>query len=169
MMCQTTSLRETFLREARALLPPLRAATPRQVIRQAFSGLTAREREVAAEISRGKSNREIAVSMVVSERTVEYHVGNILGKLGLSSRSQVAIWAVEHGLASVFLNNSVGRPRLGHPVLAEPGTEIPVLRPRESPYLCGGAPRPSRLSCSYPHRADEQERRRSDYGGAADA
>jgi DNA-binding CsgD family transcriptional regulator len=95
------SLRETFLREARALLPPLRAATPRQAVRQAFSGLTAREREVAAEISRGKSNREIAVGMVVSERTVEYHVGNILGKLGLSSRSQVAIWAVEHGLASV--------------------------------------------------------------------
>jgi DNA-binding CsgD family transcriptional regulator len=94
-------LRETFLREARTLLPPVRAATPRQVVRQAFSGLTAREREVAAEISRGRSNREIAVGLVISERTVEYHVGNILGKLGLSSRSQVAIWAVEHGLASV--------------------------------------------------------------------
>jgi DNA-binding NarL/FixJ family response regulator len=95
------SVRETFLREARTLLPPLRAATSRQATRQAFSGLTAREREVAAEISRGKSNREISADLVVSERTVEYHVGNILGKLGLSSRSQVAIWAVEHGLASV--------------------------------------------------------------------
>jgi DNA-binding NarL/FixJ family response regulator len=55
---------------------------------------------VAAEIAHGKSNREIATALVVSERTVEYHVGNILGKLGLSSRSQVAVWAVEHGLAS---------------------------------------------------------------------
>jgi DNA-binding CsgD family transcriptional regulator len=93
-------LRETFLREARMLLPSLRATTPRQAARQAFSGLTAREREVAAEISRGKSNREIAADLVVSERTVEYHVGNIMGKLGVSSRSQVAVWAVEHGLAS---------------------------------------------------------------------
>jgi DNA-binding CsgD family transcriptional regulator/tetratricopeptide (TPR) repeat protein len=94
------SLRETFLREARAFMPPLRAATPRQTARQRFSGLTAREREVAVEIARGKSNREIAADLVVSERTVEYHVGNILGKLGLSSRSQVAVWAVEHGLAA---------------------------------------------------------------------
>jgi DNA-binding CsgD family transcriptional regulator len=94
------SLRKTFVREARALLPSLRAATPRQRARQAFSGLTAREREVAAEIARGKSNREIAAELVVSERTVEYHVGNVLGKLGLSSRSQVAVWAVKHGLAA---------------------------------------------------------------------
>jgi DNA-binding NarL/FixJ family response regulator len=93
-------LRETFLREAHALMPPLRAATPRQTARQSFNGLTAREREVAAAVSRGKSNREIAADLVVSERTVEYHVGNILGKLGLSSRSQVALWALEHGLAS---------------------------------------------------------------------
>jgi DNA-binding CsgD family transcriptional regulator len=94
------SLRETLLREAHALMPLLRAATPRQQARQAFNGLTAREREVAAQISRGRSNREIAADLVVSERTVEYHVGNILGKLGLSSRSQVAVWAVGHGLAS---------------------------------------------------------------------
>jgi DNA-binding CsgD family transcriptional regulator len=99
------SLRRTLLREARALTPPLRAATPRQAARQAarqaFNGLTAREREVAAEIARGKSNREIAADLVVSERTVEYHVGNILGKLGVSSRSQVAVWAVERGLTPI--------------------------------------------------------------------
>jgi DNA-binding NarL/FixJ family response regulator len=55
---------------------------------------------VAAQLAHGKSNREIADELVVSERTVEYHVGNFLGKLGLSSRGQVAVWALEHGLAA---------------------------------------------------------------------
>ncbi len=95
-------LRETFLRQARARVPLPRAprtAVPRQSARQLFNGLTARERDVAIQLAQGKSNREIADELVVSERTVEYHVGNILGKLALTSRSQVAIWAVEHGLA----------------------------------------------------------------------
>ncbi len=92
------SLRETFLREARALVPLPRNRTPRQTARQDFGGLTAREREVAIQLARGRSNRDIAADLVVSERTVEYHVGNILGKLNLSSRSQAAVWAVEHGL-----------------------------------------------------------------------
>jgi DNA-binding NarL/FixJ family response regulator len=47
----------------------------------------------------GKSNREIANDLVLSERTVEHHVTNILSKLGLSSRAQVAVWAMENGLA----------------------------------------------------------------------
>jgi DNA-binding NarL/FixJ family response regulator len=44
-------------------------------------------------------NREIAASLVLGERTVETHVGNILAKLGFSSRRQIAMWAVETGLA----------------------------------------------------------------------
>jgi DNA-binding CsgD family transcriptional regulator len=95
-------LRETFLRQARARVPlprAPRASSPRQSTRQLFNGLTAREHEVAIQLAQGKSNREIADELVVSERTVEYHVGNILGKLALTSRSQVAVWALEHGLA----------------------------------------------------------------------
>jgi non-specific serine/threonine protein kinase len=60
--------------------------------------LTAREGEVAALIAAGLSNRDIAARLVVTERTAETHVQNILNKLGFSSRAQVAAWAVEQGL-----------------------------------------------------------------------
>jgi non-specific serine/threonine protein kinase len=63
--------------------------------------LTGREREVAALIACGKTNREVADELSVGERTVETHVGNILVKLGFTSRAQVAAWAVQRGLAAV--------------------------------------------------------------------
>lgn len=62
--------------------------------------LTRREREVIALIARGVSNRGIAETLVISERTAENHVANILGKLGCTSRAQAAAYAVEHGLAA---------------------------------------------------------------------
>jgi DNA-binding NarL/FixJ family response regulator len=55
--------------------------------------LTDREREVATLISQGMSNREIAATLVISESTAEVHVKHVLSKLGLKSRSQVAVWA----------------------------------------------------------------------------
>lgn len=55
-------------------------------------GLSAREREVAMRIHRGMSNREIAEELVLSVRTVDTHVQRILGKLGFSSRAQIAAW-----------------------------------------------------------------------------
>ncbi len=63
--------------------------------------LTGREREVALLIARGYSNREIATELVISTRTVEKHVANILSKLGMSSRSQIVLWAIENGLRPV--------------------------------------------------------------------
>lgn len=54
--------------------------------------LTRREMEVAALVSEGLSNRQIAATLVISQRTAEAHVGHILGKLGFCSRSQVAAW-----------------------------------------------------------------------------
>ena len=57
------------------------------------SPLTAREREVAALVARGLTNRAIAAALVVSERTVEAHVAHICQKLGVRSRAQVAAWA----------------------------------------------------------------------------
>src|SRR5262249_35457319 len=61
--------------------------------------LTRRERQVIALLARGYSNRAIAEELVISEKTAEIHVSNILGKLGFSSRAQAAAYAVEHRLA----------------------------------------------------------------------
>jgi DNA-binding CsgD family transcriptional regulator len=91
-------LREHFLSQATALLPLRRALTPGRAAKEAFGGLTTREREVAALIAQGKSNREIAEILVLSERTVESHVSNIMFKLGVQSRRQIRDWAVEKGL-----------------------------------------------------------------------
>ena len=60
--------------------------------------LTAREKEVLAQLAKGASNKEIAYELGITERTARTHVSNILGKLGLASRTQAALYAVEHKL-----------------------------------------------------------------------
>jgi DNA-binding NarL/FixJ family response regulator len=60
--------------------------------------LTPREREVLALLARGRANKAIAFQLGVAEKTVKTHVGNILGKLGLSDRTQAALYAVREGL-----------------------------------------------------------------------
>jgi DNA-binding NarL/FixJ family response regulator len=60
--------------------------------------LTPREKEVLAQLGKGASNKEIAYELSITERTARTHVSNILGKLGLASRTQAALWAVEHNL-----------------------------------------------------------------------
>ncbi|MDR7184271.1 ATP/maltotriose-dependent transcriptional regulator MalT [Microbacterium trichothecenolyticum] len=62
-------------------------------------GLSRREREVLALVARGWSNRRIAEHLFLSERTVARHVGSILAKLGVPSRSAATAYAFEHGLA----------------------------------------------------------------------
>ena len=64
----------------------------------AASPLTARERDVLAEITQGRSNREIARALSLSEKTVKTHVSNVLMKLGVADRTQAALLAVRRGL-----------------------------------------------------------------------
>ncbi len=90
--------REQFLRAARAAIPPPPRLTGRRAAKHAFGGLTEREREVAALIGRGKTNREIAAALFVEEGTVATHVKHMFAKLSCSSRSQIAAWAVESGV-----------------------------------------------------------------------
>ena len=76
-----------------------RATVPQTDAIATHGDLTPRELEVLALIAQGQSNREIAASLSISEKTVKTHVGNILSKLHLSDRTQAAIYAHKHGLA----------------------------------------------------------------------
>ena len=76
---------------ARALSAPGRAA---------HDALTAREHEVLLLLAAGLSNRDIATRLSISERTARTHVSSILDKLALRSRTQAALYAIQHGLTS---------------------------------------------------------------------
>ncbi len=65
---------------------------------EAFQALTDQEVKILARVARGQTNREIAAALFLSEKTVRNYVSSILGKLGLTHRSQAAAYAVEHGL-----------------------------------------------------------------------
>ena len=75
---------------------PLRVAASvvRALRADSSSPLSAREREVADLVSRSMSNRDIAAHLVLSERTVETHVRNILTKLGFTSRTEIVAWVL---------------------------------------------------------------------------
>jgi len=61
--------------------------------------LTEREKDVMRLLAQGMSNKDIGARLFITERTARTYVSNILGKLGLASRTQAALWAVEHKLA----------------------------------------------------------------------
>jgi predicted ATPase/DNA-binding CsgD family transcriptional regulator len=82
-----------------ALSLPLRISVASEEEPAASPKLTEREREVTALIAQGLSNSEIADKLVLSKRTVEHHIANILSKLGFTNRAQIVRWAIENGLA----------------------------------------------------------------------
>jgi predicted ATPase/DNA-binding CsgD family transcriptional regulator len=95
------ALREQFTHTAHTTLWPQEKLLPTRYLEaEQFGGLTEREREVAALLAQGKSNREIGDLLVVHYRTIETHVSNILSKLGFTSRAQIALWAREKGLGN---------------------------------------------------------------------
>jgi NarL family two-component system response regulator LiaR len=84
------------------LSPPVAARLLREVpAPQHPEPLTQREIEVLQQLAQGKSNKEIAAALVIAEKTVRTHVSNILGKLGVASRTQAALHAVRSGLVSL--------------------------------------------------------------------
>jgi DNA-binding NarL/FixJ family response regulator len=87
------AIKASFQSRAFALLPeqPVESAVSHPM-------LTPREQDVVLLLADGLSNRAIAETLFVSERTVETHVSNTLNKLGFSSRTQIAAWAVENGM-----------------------------------------------------------------------
>jgi DNA-binding CsgD family transcriptional regulator len=91
-------LRQQFLHNALATLPQVRPPTGRRAESARYNGLTAREREITVLIAQGNSNQEIADALVVGKRTIETHIGNIMAKLGVSTRAQIAVWASEADL-----------------------------------------------------------------------
>ena len=66
--------------------------------RRGVNALTARERDVLVLVAEGRSNRDIGRILSIGERTVQTHLGNVLTKLDLASRTQAALWAVREGL-----------------------------------------------------------------------
>ncbi len=70
----------------------------RDEVINAFTELTSREMEVLRQVAAGKSNREIAETLVISEKTVKTHITNILTKLHLSDRTQAAVYAWQAGI-----------------------------------------------------------------------
>ena len=86
---------ERYARDVRILLAAPRPAAPDT----AYPGrLTPREVDVVRLIAAGRSNREIAAALVLSERTVERHIANAYRKLGVSSRVDAAAWSIRYGL-----------------------------------------------------------------------
>lgn len=77
---------------------PLMAAhaAPAAAPRGGLGSLTVREREILDQLARGRSNREIARELHVSEKTVKTHVSSVLAKLGVQDRTQAALYAVRH-------------------------------------------------------------------------
>jgi DNA-binding NarL/FixJ family response regulator len=70
-------------------------------VRPRVGELTSREREVLVLVAQGKSNQDIADILVISERTARTHVSHVIGKFGLESRVQAALWAIRNGLVTL--------------------------------------------------------------------
>ncbi len=70
----------------------------RREVGERWESLTERERQILRLIADGKTNQQIAQELTISECTVETHIGNLLGKLGVASRTRAAAWVWRHGL-----------------------------------------------------------------------
>ena len=79
--------------------PPVAAKVAVWARGELSGGLTGRELDVLRLVAKGLSNKEIAQRLQVKERTVVFHVSNILKKLGMASRVKAAVWTKDQGIA----------------------------------------------------------------------
>jgi len=93
------ALRARFVEKLDSAIPSTPTPTAARAEKDALGGLTRRERDVAERVAQGKANRVIGQELGIGERTVEGYVASALAKLGFGSRTQLAAWAVERGLA----------------------------------------------------------------------
>ena len=138
-------------RLVRALRAP---STPRP-----GSGLTERERQVLRLVAAGKANKDIAAELCISERTARTHVSSILTKLGMTSRTQAALWAVREGLGqppgspanrrqqSNDVHEETYSPCLRHPWRCSIDTWPTVRRSSLSSVTTTGSDAPSSPTC----------------------
>jgi predicted ATPase/class 3 adenylate cyclase/DNA-binding CsgD family transcriptional regulator len=91
---------ETALSSSTGSRKPAAARTPSP--KQSVGGLSPRERQVAALVAEGRTNRDIAETLGITEKTANTHLQNILNKLGFTSRAQIAAWAGARGLVKEF-------------------------------------------------------------------
>jgi DNA-binding NarL/FixJ family response regulator len=96
LLSQQSAIEEALLSVQQAPTAP--PVSPRPAILGPLGLLTPREREVAALVARGLTNKQIADELVIVEGTAAIHVSSILGKLGFTSRAQIAAWATANGL-----------------------------------------------------------------------
>lgn len=75
-----------------------RIAQWRAEVQRPWTSLTDRERDLLLAMSRGESNRDLARRLHISERTVEFHISNVLGKLALPSRTAAVAWVKDHAV-----------------------------------------------------------------------
>ena len=94
-------LREGFLQAARRQMASAPLLSAEGQAKHRYDGLTARERQVAVLIAQGKTNREIADALILSRRTVEVHIANMMTKLTFDSVAQIGAWGWAKGLADV--------------------------------------------------------------------
>ena len=127
--------------------------------------LSARERDVLATLARGRSNREIARALFISEQTVKSYVSSILTKLDLKDRTQAAIFGLQQGL--VPLDEAL-QPRdlterlhvalrAGNPALTDEAGRDPLCRPRTWPHAYRPIQAPT--STASPNRHRHADRR----------
>ena len=92
-------LRNSFLAGLPSLIPSGPPPSPERAAKEALGGLTRREWDVAELVALGKTNRVIARELGIGERTVEGYVTSALAKLDLTSRTQLAAWAIAKGIS----------------------------------------------------------------------